>query len=478
MLPEKRTLLLGEADQVIGTDIGELQKNIPPRFLRRAIRRAETLGLNAKDGYDALDQLMQQGIDILANDWKPTNKEIISPSPEDPMSNPKILIDPEERLREIARIQAALVARRRRRLAILMVKLAFFVGLPTFLAGWYYYQIATPMYETHSEFVIQKADPAAASTGLSGLLSGTALATSQDSIVVQGYLTSREAMQRLDKDLGFRRHFSAPEIDVLQRLAPDASDEAAYDLYTNKVIVGFDPSEGILRMSVIAASAEASQLFANSLVGYAEERVDKISQRAREDHMQGAKENYDDSETALFKAQQRLVELQQARGVLSSDVEFTSQMAIINSMELDLENKKLEREEILSNPRPNPTRIELNQAEIDRLQSRIGILRAQLTDNSTTSTSLAKIAGELRFAETEVGTRQLLLQQSVAQVETARMEANRQVRYLAMGVTPVAPDVPTLPRAFENTALAFIIFAGLYLLVSLTVSILREQVSV
>ena len=310
------------------------------------------------------------------------------------------------------------------------------------------------------------------------MLSGTALATSQDSIIVQGYLTSREAMQRLDADLGFRSHFSASAIDRLQRLTPEASDEAAYKLFSDMITVGFDPTEGILRMSVIAASAQDSQQFANALVSYAEERVDQISQRAREDQMRGAKESYDEAETALLAAQQRLVDLQQTRGVLSSDVEFSSQMSIINSMELDLENKKLEREEILSNPRPNPTRSELNQAEIDRLQNRVGELRAQLTDNSETSASLAKIAGELRLAETEVGTRQLLLQQAVTQMENARTEANRQVRYLAMGVTPVAPDVPTLPRSFENTALSFVIFAGLYLLASLTVSILREQVSV
>jgi capsular polysaccharide transport system permease protein len=46
-----------------------------------------------------------------------------------------------------------------------------------------------------------------------------------------------------------------------------------------------------------------------------------------------------------------------------------------------------------------------------------------------------------------------------------------------MGVHPVAPDQPTYPRAFENTILAFLVFAGIYLMISLTASILREQVS-
>ena len=48
---------------------------------------------------------------------------------------------------------------------------------------------------------------------------------------------------------------------------------------------------------------------------------------------------------------------------------------------------------------------------------------------------------------------------------------------LTISVPPIAPDSPTYPKAFENTVLAFLIFSGIYLIISLTVSILREQVS-
>jgi capsular polysaccharide transport system permease protein len=65
----------------------------------------------------------------------------------------------------------------------------------------------------------------------------------------------------------------------------------------------------------------------------------------------------------------------------------------------------------------------------------------------------------------------------MAQLEAARIEANRQVRYLSMGVSPVAPDEASYPRSFENTALAFLIFGGIYLMLSMTASILREQVT-
>ena len=71
----------------------------------------------------------------------------------------------------------------------------------------------------------------------------------------------------------------------------------------------------------------------------------------------------------------------------------------------------------------------------------------------------------------------MMLQSALQQVEQTRMEANRQVRYLTTSVEPVASQEPSFPRKFENTILAFLIFSGIYLMISLTASILREQVS-
>ena len=62
-------------------------------------------------------------------------------------------------------------------------------------------------------------------------------------------------------------------------------------------------------------------------------------------------------------------------------------------------------------------------------------------------------------------------------LEQARTNAGRQVRYLTVAVRPVPSEEPSYPRKFENTILAFLIFAGIYLMLSLTASILREQVT-
>jgi capsular polysaccharide transport system permease protein len=129
----------------------------------------------------------------------------------------------------------------------------------------------------------------------------------QESITVQAFLESREAMLRLDEDLGFRAHFSQPEIDPLTRIADGATVEDMYSTYLRNLQIGYDPTEGLVRMEVIAADPQVSQAFSEALIRYAEERVDQMSQRLREDQMAGAGESFEDAERRALEAQERVL---------------------------------------------------------------------------------------------------------------------------------------------------------------------------
>jgi len=454
------------------------------RQLRVARREAQKHALNASSDLDAVRLLRKNGIDpfkrsdlleLVVSDQGSGPETLPAAIRHAPPPSPHVMSDG-ERAREVMKIQKDLAKRRRRRLGLLLIKLAFFVIAPTFLAGFYYFNVATPMYATKSEFVIQQSE-STASTGLGGLFAGTGMATSQDSITVQSYLNSRVAMARLDKEHGFKAHFQQPHIDAIQRLAPDASNEAAYRVYQKRVKIGYDPTEGIVKMEVIAASPQASRVFSEALISYAEEQVDQLTQRLRGDQMKGARESYAAAEQKLTEANQRVLRLQEKRGIVSAESELAGQMQQINTFELDLKNRRLELAELMDNPRPNRTRVEIAEKAIVRLEALINDMRTQLTEGSGGAASLAETQGELVIAQADVATRQLMLSQSLQQLETARIEANRQVRYLSLGVAPFAPDEATYPKAFENTLLAFLIFGGVYLMASLTAAILREQIT-
>jgi capsular polysaccharide transport system permease protein len=472
------------------------QEGLTGRQLRMARRASQKQGLNPTSDFDAVRLLRQKGVDpfrrsnmlelVVDEDGKgstPDEKTYLPATVRHPqgqlpqVSQPQVF-DEASRAVEIARVQQAIAARRRKRLALLVARLMFFVMLPTLIAGYYYYVVATPMYATHAEFVIQKAEGGGGSGGgLSSLLGGTTFSTVQDSITVQSYLESPEAMMRLDEELGLREHYSDPNIDSIQRLDPNATNSTMHKLYTRNLSIGYDPTEGLIRMEVIAVDPHISEAFSIALIRYAEERVGQLSQRVREDQMAGARESYLEAEERMLQAQQQIIQLQEQRGVLSASAEVSSIMGQISTFEIQLQEERLSLDELMFNTRPNQTRVEVAERNIARLEALIVQLRSSMTTGETDDVSLARISSEILVAEVEMETRQAMLTQSLQQMETARVEANRQSLYLSIGVNPTAPDEATYPRSLENTLLAFLIFSGIYLMVSMTASILREQVS-
>ena len=478
---------------------------LTPRQLRMAMRVATRHGVRATSGLDAVRLLRKRGIDPFE---RSTMLELIRPQEgdstavartkeaedklpavrrggsnlPDASANDRMRQLAAEREQELKKIRKGISARRRKRLVLLATRILIFVSLPTFLVGYYFYVLATPLYATDAEFVIQQADSSvsAGNDGLGGIFSGTpgsAAGNSQDSITVQSYLQSRGAMRRLNAEEGFREHFTGDNIDVLRRLPPGASEESVYRLYQRQVRISFDPSEGIVRLEVAAATPEDSERFANALIAYAEEQVDLMTARVRDSAMRDARQSFEEAEARMTEARQTAVELQERFAVLSGDVEVSLISQQIVALESELTQARLSLQELLSNPRPNPARVNPLQRRVDALEEQISTLRASMTQGADGGASLARIQSELVMAEADVQTRQMLLTQALQQLETARIEAGRQVRYLSLSVTPIAPDEPTYPRAFENTALAFLIFSGIYLMLSMTAAILREQVS-
>ena len=454
------------------------------RLLRQAgidpFQRSAVLDLVTGEPEDALDAMEARG------DLKPSpdpSRALTVPRADQtrlpqtmkpaPVPSTEVRVE-QAHIAEVRRIQQDIVARRRRRVGLLWAKLSVFVFLPTLIAGWYYYMVATPMFSAHTEFVIQQST---ATSQISSLFTGTTFATSQDSVAVQGYLNSIAAMERLDADNGFRAHFSDPIIDPIQRLAPNATKEQTYGLYQRYVKISYDPTEGVIKMDVATSNPTKSVELSQALIHYAEEQVDHLTKRLRGDQEKSAAASFADAQTKLQASQQNLVTLQEKYKTLSADVEASLVTTQIGGLESQLTQERLALAQMESNLSPNRARMDPVKARIAALQDQIDTLHKQYTDSSAGGPSIAAVQSELVMAAAEVTTRQMMLSQATNAMETSRIEANRQTRYLSVSVEPVAPDSAAFPRAFENTLIVMLIFGGIYLMISMTIAILREQVS-
>ncbi|WP_299936051.1 capsule biosynthesis protein [uncultured Pelagimonas sp.] len=475
------------------TDIDAIRREgLTGRQLRMARRVAQKHGLAPTSDFDAVRLLRVKGIDPFQRTnmlelVKPEDAEQAPQKPDAKVQLPQTvqlekqqlpsteMANPAERRAiEIMKIQKELAARRRKKQLLLLTRLTAFVLLPTLLAGYYFYAVATPMYSTKSEFLILKNDGGGAQPSF---LAGSPFATAQDAIAVQSYLQSKDAMLRLDADVGFKSHFTDEVIDPIQRLEENPSNEEAYKLYKRHVEIGFDPTEGVIRMEIMAADPQVATDFSQALIGYAEERVDNLSLRKRSNAVQDAEQGLLDADNSRRDAQEKLVRLQQDSNAVDPEAQIAALRSQINTYELQLQEKSLQLQALLDNARPNRAKVDGARGDVRRLEALLAELNARMVSATTGENSLAEKAAQIQLAQADLATRDLMLQTALQTLEQARREASTQARYLTTSVEPVASEDPAYPRKFENTALAFLIFGGIYLMISLTASILREQVS-
>ena len=193
--------------------------------------------------------------------------------------------------------------------------------------------------------------------------------------------------------------------------------------------------------------------------------------------MRDAQLGFEEAEAERQKAQEALVALQQRGALLDPEGVIAALRGQINNVEIQLQEKQLQLAALLDNARPNQAKVDGASADVRRLENLLTALNERMLDASLGENSLAELSVRIQMAQADLATRDMMLQSALQQVEQTRMEANRQVRYLTTSVEPVASQEPSFPRKFENTILAFLIFSGIYLMISLTASILREQVS-
>src|ERR1700704_7030421 len=90
------------------------------------------------------------------------------------------------------------------------------VGLPTLIAGVYFFAIASDLYSSEVKFIV-RGPPKAPVTAISAMLSSAGSAVTEDTFAVHEFVMSRDAVRRLEREVDLRGLLSRPEGDLITR---------------------------------------------------------------------------------------------------------------------------------------------------------------------------------------------------------------------------------------------------------------------
>lgn len=347
-------------------------------------------------------------------------------------------------------------ARARQRSGVRMLAFAVTVLLPTLLGGLYAFAIAADVYVSEAQFWVRGNRQAQPSV-LGGLLGAAGVSTStEESLAVQAYARSHDAVRDLEVRLGLREIYTRPEADWWNRLADNAPLERLVEFHRRMVEVRHDDRSGITTLRVHAFRAEDSQRIAEALLELSEDLVNRLSQRGMEDALRLARAELAVAEQRAADARDALGRFREGARELDPGQAGAAVRGIVAGLEGQLAQLRAEIGQKSSFMRQDTPALAALRSRAEAIEQEVARERARLAGES------GAIAGMIG------GFERLMLQQefadrglasALASLEQARVEAQRQQLYVVRVVQPQSPEEALYPRRW--LLLASIVAAAL-----------------
>jgi capsular polysaccharide transport system permease protein len=353
------------------------------------------------------------------------------------------------------------------------------VMLPTLLSIGYFGFYASDIYVSEASYIVRSPNAKKSSGGLSALLGGgeASFSRAQDDIfTINAFVTSRDAMDYLNEKLNLSSNWKSPEIDLLHRFDPlglDDSNEALYKYYGKRVESAMDPISGITTLKASVFSPREAFEINQLLLGLAEDKVNTLNDRARNDLIRFAEREVANAEDKAKMAAVAVSIYRNTQNVVDPEAQTALHFQHISALQQELvkTRSQLVQLKVFAPNSPHPPALELRQKT---LENEIAKEMANITGGES---SLASKAAEFERLKLEREFAAQQLASALASLEGARNEAQRQLLYLESIAKPKVPDTAILPRRFMGILSTFIVSFLIWGVLSMLVSGIKEHKS-
>jgi capsular polysaccharide transport system permease protein len=356
-------------------------------------------------------------------------------------------------------------------------KAKLFAGLvvaPTLAVSAYFFLLAAHRYVSEASFIIRSAVyQGAVTVPQAGALSASHGAGDLAD-AVNTYILSRDMVDLLERQDGLRDVLSRGESDFVYRFPtfwrPD-DKEQLYRHYQMMVDAEVDKTNGINTIAVRTFRPEDSQRLAEAVLLHAEELINRLNERMVRDAETYAQSVVDRARDHVVEVALQLAGFRNSVGSVDPTRESATALDQIAQMATELAETEamLQQQMALSPSSPAlPTlreRIRTVKEQIEREK-----LKIVGTDNSLT-TKLAEF--EKLTLDRELAAREM--DSALANLTTARQDAQRQHLYLQRISEPNLADEARYPKRVLGIAIAFASFFALFVVVNAVYTTIREH---
>lgn len=328
--------------------------------------------------------------------------------------------------------------------------------IPTAISILYFGFLASDVYISESRFVVRSPDKPA-QTGLGVLFKGLGFSNAGDELAIsREAVLSRDALRALEKNQAFSHAFQRPGISIFNRYDPlgfATSFEDLYQYYLGKVDLEQNSSTSVATLKVKAYNPYDAQKFNAQLLAMAENTVNKLNIRGRQDLIRYSESEYEGAKDYARRTALALSQYRNQKQILDPEAQANTQLQMISKLQDELISSQSELR-LLQNLTPQNPRIPVLQQKADGLAGEIETQLAALAGGrnslATNSAQYQRLILESQFADKQLAA-------SMAALEQARNEARRQQAYVERIVQPNLPDYPEEPRRLRGILTTFVL---------------------
>lgn len=343
---------------------------------------------------------------------------------------------------------------------------------PTLLAAIYFGLIASPLFVSEAHVTIRSTKQQSTSVIEAVVTQGTGVNLATETELVADYLRSRDLLNRIENQVGFRDRYATYQADFFSRLEPGASREETHD-YFRQVVQVADAGSGLLEIKVKAFTASDAHTVIQAAITAAEVVVNQLSDQAQADALAAADAEVNRSLDRVTQSLDAIAAFQQNNGDIDPRRSAEAILAVVAALEANLVEAQIERTvQRVSLRADTPT--------IRGLDSRIAALKREIADarGRLANSRNSDIAEDVQAFDIEQKKLQLAeraYESALISQQTARQQAQNDRSYLVAYVPPSMPDVATEPKRLYKIATAFVVSLLAFGVGALIIGAIREH---
>ncbi|MEP0071163.1 MAG: hypothetical protein ABJE79_00540 [Marinomonas sp.] len=358
------------------------------------------------------------------------------------------------------------------------IKKPFFLCViaPSILFAAYQLFGAAERYESQAKVIVQQPDGASTIDTSLAFLSGLGGGSSggNDPQLLEAYILSNDMLVYLDQTLNLKKYYMESEVDVFSRLPDDATREDFLEFYQNHIQVEIDDASGVISIAAQGFDPAFAQTLTQSIVSRSEWYINNIGHQLADAQLSFVKVEHQLNEDKFRDAQITLLAFQQKYNLLDPTAEGVAMQQIAYGIEGQIASKEAELKGLTNIMSEHAPQVKATQNELEALRRQLQNERNKLSADSGQVIPVSEILAS--YTDLKVAM-ELALQaytSSKISLESSRIEAYRQLKYLITVQAATEPEKSTYPDVLYNISLFFVFAAMLFAIIRIVLAVVHE----